>query len=66
MVICQLVVIDKGVPIDIGLDFGEIVITMLFSRVRVFGSHSFPCQSLLPYLMIVYQMINTCIWLYIR
>ena len=24
--------IDKGVPIDIGLDFGEIIITRLFSQ----------------------------------
>ena len=31
MVIRQLVEIDKGVPIDIGLDFGEIIIiTRLF------------------------------------
>ena len=39
--------IDKGVPIDIGLDFEEITITRLFSWERLFGSHSFPCRSLL-------------------
>ena len=34
--------IDKGVPIDTGLDFGEISFLRCF-----FGSHSFPCRSLL-------------------
>ena len=34
--------IHNGVPIDLGLDFGEIIITRLFSWV-FFGNHSFPC-----------------------
>ena len=38
---------DKGVPIDTGLDFGEIITTRLFSRAHFFRSHSFPCRSLL-------------------
>ena len=36
-----------GVPIDIWLDFGEIIITGLLFGHAVFGSHSFPCRSLL-------------------
>ena len=39
--------IDKGVPIDIGLDFGRLSLQGCFLGCIFFGSHNFPCQSLL-------------------
>ena len=40
--------IDNIVPIDLWIDFGAIIIiTRLFYRADFFGSHNFPCPSLL-------------------
>ena len=60
--------IDKGVPIDIGLDFGEIIITRFFSQACFFGNHSFPCRSLLLSATILNDTIatySTYIYIYI-